>query len=106
VAEWQTRQTQNLLSERTWEFKSPRPHHGEACPLASAGIRARDALAGQIINPVGLLASARAQRPSPLSIYDSDAGDVRSRKAALEMVRSDVDLTTFGQPTSGTWGLR
>jgi hypothetical protein len=26
VAEWQTRQTQNLLSERTWEFKSPRPH--------------------------------------------------------------------------------
>jgi hypothetical protein len=27
VAEWQTRQTQNLLSERTWEFKSPRPHH-------------------------------------------------------------------------------
>jgi hypothetical protein len=27
VAEWQTRQTQNLLSVRTWEFKSPRPHH-------------------------------------------------------------------------------
>ena len=27
VAEWQTRQTQNPLSERTWEFKSPRPHH-------------------------------------------------------------------------------
>src|SRR5262245_298234 len=26
VAEWQTRQTQNLLSDRTWEFKSPRPH--------------------------------------------------------------------------------
>jgi hypothetical protein len=26
VAEWQTRQTQNLLSVRTWEFKSPRPH--------------------------------------------------------------------------------
>ena len=26
MAEWQTRQTQNLLSERTWEFKSPRPH--------------------------------------------------------------------------------
>ena len=26
MAEWQTRQTQNLLSERTWEFESPRPH--------------------------------------------------------------------------------
>ena len=26
VAEWQTRQTQNLLSERTWGFKSLHPH--------------------------------------------------------------------------------
>jgi hypothetical protein len=30
VAEWQTRQTQNLLSERTWEFKSPRPHQDKS----------------------------------------------------------------------------
>jgi hypothetical protein len=30
VAEWQTRQTQNLLSERTWEFKSPRPHQAKS----------------------------------------------------------------------------
>jgi hypothetical protein len=37
VAEWQTRQTQNLLSERTWEFKSPRPHHDEPCRLVTGG---------------------------------------------------------------------
>ena len=41
VAEWQTRQTQNLLSERTWEFKSPRPHHAERSRLAAGGIAAR-----------------------------------------------------------------
>ena len=41
MAEWQTRQTQNLLSERTWEFKSPRPHHDEPCQLATGGTAAR-----------------------------------------------------------------
>ena len=39
VAEWQTRQTQNLLSERTWEFKSPRPH--QVLPALDPGKKQR-----------------------------------------------------------------
>ncbi len=31
MAEWQTRQTQNLLSEMTWRFKSSRPHQQNQC---------------------------------------------------------------------------
>ena len=39
MAEWQTRQTQNLLSERTWEFKSPRPHQWAQCLRADHALR-------------------------------------------------------------------
>ena len=45
VAERQTRQTQNLLSERTWEFKSPRPHQENRSPSMSRSIWAATAAA-------------------------------------------------------------
>src|SRR5689334_18024416 len=45
VAEWQTRQTQNLLPVREWGFKSLHPHHRAAERFRELGRRRRSAFA-------------------------------------------------------------
>jgi hypothetical protein len=47
VAEWQTRQTQNLLSERTWGFKSLHPHQH----MATRTDRLEEPEAERLANP-------------------------------------------------------
>ena len=49
VAEWQTRQTQNLLLERAWRFKSSRPHQAKS--ISYEGERAQ--LSHRLSTPEG-----------------------------------------------------
>src|SRR5438270_5031174 len=77
VAERQTRQTQNLLSVRTWEFKSPRPHQWcqalKATETGSPGLTAGYRRPGPIRASLGQFchprekAAEKVSPPPPLS---------------------------------------